>query len=486
MAAVPFSELAASSRSATGILVAGLYSDDKGRTWSLKRLGHTFERATNFEECLEDVRDACVAANILRKAPYTGGKMLTEHTVYQMQKRDQAVVSHKHVLVGLGWEILHGSPKIDLDASCVLLGPPSNSGFQRVVDTVWHNDTQAPGVVHSGDNRTGDGSGDDERIDIDFTKLPKDISRLAIVINSFNGSFKSVQRAWARVLDASTGREMSRYQLETQGTQAIVICAFNRQDDGQWLFEAVGSGCDGRTAKSGETVDAIRGRPSRPIRELRVGESVPLPSSMYDDSGDVFSILDEWGCRGEWLWLDATVLLFSKTGDALGEIDFDSKEWPSKHKPIIVHSGDRQDEKQAHGSHEIRIKMKRLTEERPDVFSVLLVMSAYSLNLCAAVKPFVSLRDSDSAELARFEPDSNYDATSLQMIDLHRHQEGWMMTAHGLLGDGKANEYEPIKNAYKLILQQIVSSEGRSLQLDYDTVRRTLRQRTYAKGHPIV
>lgn len=43
-----------------------------------------------------------------------------------------------------------------------MLGDIDDSGFRPVVDTVWHNDTRAPGVKHSGDNRTGEGEGDDE------------------------------------------------------------------------------------------------------------------------------------------------------------------------------------------------------------------------------------------------------------------------------------------------------------------------------------
>merc|ERR1711879_147531 len=107
------------------------------------------------------------------------------------------------------------------------------------------------------------------------------------------------------------------------------------------------------------------------------------------DDDDFFSILDEWGCRGGWLWLDATVLVFSADGKMLGEIDYNDLKWP-KNNPIITHSGDRQDESKRHGSHEIKIKMKRLTDEKPNVFSILLVMSAFSQDLTAAAKPFIS------------------------------------------------------------------------------------------------
>merc|ERR1712125_309656 len=117
--------------------------------------------------------------------------------------------------------------------------------------------------------------------------------------------------------------------------------------------------------------------------------------------------------------------------------------------------GDRQDEVEQHGSHEIVIKMLRLTKEHPEVYSLLLVISAYTMDLTAAVKPFVSLRDNDTSEIARFAPDTNFHATSIQMVDIHRHEKGWMLTAHGVLGEGKANQYEPIERVYRQMLPEL-------------------------------
>jgi len=152
----------------------------------------------------------------------------------------------------------------------------------------------------------------------------------------------------------------------------------------------------------------------------------------------------------------------------IGEIDFNDKSW---RQDTITHSGDQLDEAKAHGSHEIRIQMKRLTEKHKDVYSLLFVLSAYSQDLRMAVKPFISLRDGDDTEVARFEPDANYNATSLMMVDLHRHREGWVLSAHGVLGMGRANKYGPIINVYKNILDQIVKQGDRKgLEIDYSKI----------------
>merc|ERR1712125_52841 len=142
--------------------------------------------------------------------------------------------------------------------------------------------------------------------------------------------------------------------------------------------------------------------------------------------------------------------------------------------------GDRQDEVGQHGSHEIVIKMLCLTRDHPEVYSLLLVISAYTMDLTAAVKPFVSLRDNDTSEIARFAPDTNFHATSIQMVDIHRHDSGWLLTAHGLLGDGKANEYEPIERTYRTLLPQLQISGTRPPIMDYHAV-----QKTYKHGPPL-
>ena len=287
------------------------------------------------------------------------------------------------------------------------------------------------------------------------------------MINAHSGSFADVACAHARVFRPGSGPDVARYDLEPLRASSVVLCAFERRCDGNWSFEAIGRGCDGRTAKAGEVVDAVRSRPHLPVRKLAVGESFFLQPSMYDDEGDRLTILDEWSCRGGWMWLDATLLLFDREGKKLGEVDYNDRQWPPRKlfgksgTACITHSGDRTDESGKCGSHAISIGMLSLTRDHPEVFSVLLVISAFSRDLTSAVKPLVLLCDADDTEVARFEPDLNYSATSAQMIDLHRCPGGgWEMTAHGLLGHGRANEYAPIIKDYGVLLKQIIAHQS--------------------------
>ena len=68
-----------------------------------------------------------------------------------------------HMSMGLGW-----STNLDLDASIIMLDAQG-----AVVDRVFFNKKTSDdgAIVHSGDNRTGQGSGDDERIEIYLDKI---------------------------------------------------------------------------------------------------------------------------------------------------------------------------------------------------------------------------------------------------------------------------------------------------------------------------
>ena len=46
-----------------------------------------------------------------------------------------------------------------------------------------YSNLKASGVIHSGDNLTGEGDGDDEIITVRLQKLPSDISQLFFTVN---------------------------------------------------------------------------------------------------------------------------------------------------------------------------------------------------------------------------------------------------------------------------------------------------------------
>ncbi len=77
-------------------------------------------------------------------------------------------------LVGPGWDArVTDGQAFDLDASVFLVG--ENGKVLSDSHFVFYNNTTSPdgAVQHQGDNRTGEGDGDDEQVKIDLTKWPQ-------------------------------------------------------------------------------------------------------------------------------------------------------------------------------------------------------------------------------------------------------------------------------------------------------------------------
>jgi len=161
-------------------------------------------------------------------------------------------------LVGLGWDTnqYDGGYDFDLDAAAFLLG--ENGKVLKDEDFVFYNnlDGRNGAVVHTGDNLTGEGEGDDEVILIDFTKVPNEIKKIAITVTIHEAvqrgqNFGQVSNAYVRVArrsnkDDMTGIEELKYDLmeEFSIETAIVVCEIYRHGN-DWKFNAVGSGYQG-------------------------------------------------------------------------------------------------------------------------------------------------------------------------------------------------------------------------------------------------
>ncbi len=104
------------------------------------------------------------------------------------------------------------------------------------------------GVVHTGDNLTGEGDGDDEQILIDLAKVPAQINKLVFVVNIYDcvrrkQDFGMIQNAFIRVVDQSNREELVTYNLRDNysGKTSLIAAEIYRQD-GEWKFAAVGEG----------------------------------------------------------------------------------------------------------------------------------------------------------------------------------------------------------------------------------------------------
>ncbi|MDR6980409.1 stress response protein SCP2 [Streptomyces sp. 3330] len=153
------------------------------------------------------------------------------------------------VKMGLGWEPAFRGKDIDLDASVIAYGPQRNH-----IDSCYFGKLSIVNgaIKHSGDNLTGEGGGDDEVIVVDLGRLPQEVTGLVFTVNSFSGQkFTEVAKAYCRLLDASTGEELVRFDLTGAEAQTGVLMAkLIKQFSGEWEMTAMGDFVKARTVRN--------------------------------------------------------------------------------------------------------------------------------------------------------------------------------------------------------------------------------------------
>jgi tellurium resistance protein TerD len=153
------------------------------------------------------------------------------------------------VSVGLGWDIRTTTGvDYDLDASALLVG--ANGRVLSDAHFVFYNNLTSPdgSVQHQGDNRTGEGDGDDEVIDIDLVDVPANVERVVFPVSidaaeERNQNFGQVSNAYIRVVNADNDVELTRYDLaEDASSETAMVFGELYRRDGEWKFRAVGQG----------------------------------------------------------------------------------------------------------------------------------------------------------------------------------------------------------------------------------------------------
>ena len=100
------------------------------------------------------------------------------------------------IMVGLGWDARSTDGNdFDLDASCFLLN--ASGKVRSDSDFIFYNNLKSAcgAVEHTGDNRTGAGDGDDEVINVELSRVPADVTKLAFTVTREAGSRSMV---WTR------------------------------------------------------------------------------------------------------------------------------------------------------------------------------------------------------------------------------------------------------------------------------------------------
>ena len=169
-----------------------------------------------------------------------------------LEKGQRQIIEAPKFTVGLGWDSnpAASGEDFDLDASVFLVGAngkiPSDNHF------VYYNNLKSPdeAVIHLGDNTTGAGDGDDEKIQIDLSKISPDVNEICFVVtlhhaDSKRQNFGQVRNSFIRITDHANN-ELVKYELDEDFSIETAV-EFGRlyKRNNEWKFEAVGVGMKG-------------------------------------------------------------------------------------------------------------------------------------------------------------------------------------------------------------------------------------------------
>lgn len=159
------------------------------------------------------------------------------------------------ILVGLGWDPrATDGAQFDLDASAFLLNATGKVRSEQ--DFIFYNQLKSPdgSVEHTGDNRDGQGDGDDEAIKVDLSHVPADVEKISITVTIHDAqvrgqNFGQVGNAFIRIVNDVTGVEVVRFDLaEDASTETAMVFGELYRNNGEWKFRAVGQGYAGGLA----------------------------------------------------------------------------------------------------------------------------------------------------------------------------------------------------------------------------------------------
>ena len=162
----------------------------------------------------------------------------------------------KKIMVGLGWDVnaFDSGFDFDLDAAAFMLGDNGKCPTEK--EFIFYGNLLHPSgsIEHMGDNLTGEGDGDDEQIQVDLTKIPSNISKIAFTVTIYEAdlrhqNFGQVSNSFIRIVDDTTGQELIRYDLgEDFSIETAVVVGELYRHSGEWKFNAIGSGFQGGLA----------------------------------------------------------------------------------------------------------------------------------------------------------------------------------------------------------------------------------------------
>jgi len=451
--------------------------------WSLTRLYESAEEGNHFMDILEPTLGTIIRQHIA-KAP----KFQT--VSFPMRKGTDIDLPNSKVLtqvrVAVGWEM--GDKRTDLDLSAVFFNKDAEN-----VGAVYYNNYRQCGVVHGGDNETGEGDGDDETVTVNLAKVPQHILQIFFIVNIYTKDvfFDSLQNAYCCVTD-SRGSEMLRFELcNNLGSfgSGLVIARLQRSGRSmRWSFQATGAFCRGRKwmdpcsmeemkrlcrlAPRELQLDAARQRrpeesettkvvPRGVTKKLNRGlsscsmhsdsvprlntDGAPAATAGYDTTpllGRIFvgvgwDILVSPKALTASVDLDVSAVFFHADGRDLGAVDYENQE-----EFGIEHSGDNKTGEGDGDDEVISVDLSLVPDEVSQIFFVVTVYTK-NVTFSQVENAFCRVVTEEGQEVVRYilsETCAEISSTALVISQLYRdtnNATGWVFKARRAFSTGR-------------------------------------------------
>lgn len=170
-----------------------------------------------------------------------------------LKKGQRETLGAGNFTIGLGWDTNETATGVDfdLDASVFILG--ENKKILSEGHFIFYNNLKSPdgAVEHTGDNRTGEGDGDDESILIDLSKIDSNATEICVVVTideceARKQNFGQVRNSFVRIVDNTNNSELMKFELDEDFSieTAVEFGRIYKRND-EWKFEAIGTGMNG-------------------------------------------------------------------------------------------------------------------------------------------------------------------------------------------------------------------------------------------------
>eukprot|EP01080_Neovahlkampfia_damariscottae_P002155 gene2155-2020_t len=287
----------------TGLIMCTIFRDDF-KNWHIKNIDRVCG-GKNFQEVEFEMKEELyflIPPEIMGEVKYDPNSQKS----FNMKKEQVLNIPQGMYSVGLGWD-----SKCDLDASVGLLDAEG-----KYHEFIYYGAkvSKDKSVKHSGDNRTGDGSGDDETIHVNLSKLNKAYTRVIFVVTIYSKgfSFQNVKGAYIRLIDQAKKKEMCRYKLSGSYSSngMIMSSIFRNPNSNQWKFKAIGESAQGHTIFDLKSI-LLQGKVKKPKPQGDVSQKISQLKKVIEeeekknislikafatncDKKDVFSLSDPY------------------------------------------------------------------------------------------------------------------------------------------------------------------------------------------------